>query len=255
VLLALDIGNTNVVGGLFDGSRLVTQWRVSTDRERMPDELRVLWDGFFRLSRVAGEEIDGVCIASVVPSVTPGYVQLSRDLLGEDPMLVGLDLDLGVAVDTDRPAEVGVDRIVNALAAREHYGVPAIVIDVGTATTFDVVSAEGSYIGGAIAPGMSTALEALVSRASLLFRVPLTRPPHAIGRSTLTCLQSGAVFGYVGLVEGLVARIQEELGQQAVVIATGGLASLIAPETKVIDHVDLDITLSGIRLVWERNTR
>jgi type III pantothenate kinase len=253
VLLALDIGNTNVVGGLYDGPRLAVQWRVSTERERTADELGVLWDGLFRLRGLAPAQLRGVCIGSVVPSLTPSYVRLARDLWGVRTLVLGLDVDLGIKVETDHPAEVGVDRIANTLAAREKYGAPAIVVDFGTSTNFDVLSAAGSYIGGVIAPGLRASMDALASRAAQLFRVPLARPQRVIGRNTIACLQSGAFWGHVGLVEGVIRRIQEELGGQATVVATGGLATVIAPETRLIDQVDPHLTLDGIRLVWERN--
>ena len=254
MLLALDVGNTNVVGGLYDGRDLAAQWRITTAPERTADELHVLWDGLFRARGHALQAVDGACIASVVPGLTAAYTQLMRQRLEVRTLVVGPSLDLGVAVDTDNPAEVGADRIVNSLAARERYGAPAVVIDFGTATTFDVVSAQGSYVGGAIAPGMGASVEALVSRTAQLHRVALQRPARAIGRNTTTCMQSGAFFGYVGLVEGLVKRIQAELGGRAAIIATGGLAGVIAPEVPAIQHVDPDLTLEGIRLVWERNT-
>jgi type III pantothenate kinase len=253
VLLALDVGNTNVVGGLYDGPRLLAQWRVSTERDRTADELHVLWRGLFAARGRSLESLTGACIASVVPSLTGSYTTLTRDLLGLKTVLVRVGIDLGLEVDTDNPPEVGADRIVNALAARERYGAPAIVVDLGTGTTFDVVSAEGNYVGGAIAPGMGPAMEGLVSRAAQLFRVALQRPEHAIGRNTIACMQSGLFLGYVGLVEGLITRIQRELPAPAAVVATGGLAPLVAPETALIQHVDPDLTLEGIRLVWERN--
>jgi type III pantothenate kinase len=253
MLLALDVGNTNVVGGLYDGATSVVQWRVSTDPQRTEDELRVLWEGLFRTSGRSPSTIAGACIASVVPALTPRYVDTVRQLTAREALLVGLDLDLGIAVDTDNPPEVGADRIVNALAARERYGAPAVVVDFGTSTNFDVVSVDGAFIGGVIAPGMAASVDALVARTAQLQRVALRRPERAIGRNTVACMQSGAFFGYVGLIEGLIDRILDELGGPAPVIATGGLASVLAPETAKIDHVDPDLTLDGIRLVWERN--
>lgn len=253
MLIALDVGNTNVVAGLYDGSRLVTQWRVSTVRERTADELLVTWDGLFR---TRGRELSclrGACIASVVPALTGSFQQMTAGLLRLPTLVIGPGIALGVQVDTDNPTEVGADRIVNALAARERYGAPALVIDFGTATTFDVVSSQGSYIGGAIAPGMGASMEALVSRSAQLYRVALTRPPRAIGRNTAACMQSGAFYGYVGLVNGLIDRIAAELDRPPVVIATGGLSSVIAPETDKIQHVDPDLTLDGIRMVWDLN--
>ncbi len=253
MLLALDVGNTNVVGGLYQGQRLVHQWRVSTGPQRTTDELHALWDGVFRTRGVDFSAIDGVCLASVVPSLTGSYEELAAKRLGLPLLTVSTPIDLGIEVDTDTPAEVGADRIMNALAARERYGAPAVVADFGTSTNFDVVSPEGTFIGGVIAPGMATSVEALVSRTAQLHRIALRRPERAIGRNTTACMQSGAFFGYVGLVEGILDRIAGELEGPVTVIATGGLATVIAPETNKIQHVDPDLTLEGIRMVWERN--
>jgi type III pantothenate kinase len=253
VLLALDIGNTHAVGGLFDGEQLVTAWRVNTDATATADELLVLWRGLFAARDVDPRTLDGACLASVVPAASPGYLQLLQETFGLRTVVVAHGIDLGVQVQVTNPTEAGADRIANALAARERYGKPAIVVDFGTTTNFDVVSPEGNYIGGALAPGVTASLEALAGRAAKLFRVPLVKPAAAIGRDTTTAMQSGAVFGYVGLVEGLIDRIRGELGSPAVTVATGGLARLIAPETDRIQHVDHELTLHGIRLIWERN--
>ncbi len=255
MLLALDVGNTNVVGGLYSGSQLVTQWRISTAPHRTADELHVVWEGLFRTQglSLAGGAVEGVCLASVVPSLTGSYQELLGTRLGLPIVVVSTRIDLGIEVDTDNPPEVGADRIMNALAARERYGAPAVVADFGTSTNFDVVSPSGTFIGGVIAPGMAASVEALVSRTAQLHRIALQRPERAIGRNTTACMQSGAFFGYVGLVDGLLDRIQSEIDGRATVIATGGLASVIAPETRKIDHVDADLTLEGIRLVWERH--
>jgi type III pantothenate kinase len=253
MLLALDVGNSHVVGGLFDGERLVTGWRINTQPNATGDELLALWRSLFLAKGVEPQHLDGACLASVVPGATPGYLQLLEEDLGLRTVVVGIGIDLGVQVQVDNPTEAGADRIANALAARERYGAPAIVVDFGTTTNFDVVSPEGNYIGGALAPGVAASMEALAGRAAKLFRVPLVKPPAAIGRNTTTAMQSGAVFGYVGLVEGLIDRIRAELGSAAVTVATGGLSRLIAPETDRIDQVDPDLTLHGIRLIWERN--
>ncbi len=255
MLLTLDVGNTHVVGGLFDGDVLATSWRVNTAATATADELEVLWRGLFAARGIDAATLDGACLASVVPAATPAYVHLLQETLGLRTVQVGVGLgsDLGIEVQVTNPTEAGADRIANALAARERYGRPAIVVDFGTTTNFDVVSADGAYVGGALAPGVVASLDALAGRAAKLFRVPLATPAAAIGRDTTTAMQSGAVFGYVGLVEGLVDRIRSELGGTAVTIATGGLSRLIAPETDRIDHVDADLTLHGIRLIWERN--
>jgi type III pantothenate kinase len=253
VLLALDIGNTHIVGGLFDGDVLVTQWRINTTANATADELEILWSDLFAARDVDLAELEGACIASVVPALTPSYQHLVEKALDLPTVLVSVDIDLGIDVQVLNPTEAGADRIANALAARERYGSPAVVVDFGTTTNFDVVSPDGAYLGGALAPGVGASIEALATRAAKLYRVPLVRPAAAIGRDTTTAMQSGAVFGYVGLVEGLIDRIRAELGGVAVTIATGGLARLIAPETDRIQHVDPDLTLHGIRLIWERN--
>src|SRR5688500_7960071 len=212
-----------------------------------------MWTGLLASRGIRIDQLEGACLASVVPAATPSYQQLLGDGLGLRTVVVGVGIDLGVEVQVTNPSEAGADRIANALAARERHGRPAIVVDFGTTTNFDVVSAEGSYIGGALAPGVTASMEALAGRAAKLFRVPLVKPPAAIGRDTMTAMQSGAVFGYVGLVEGLVDRIRRELGGSAATVATGGLSRLIAPEPDRIDRVDPDLTLHGIRLIWERN--
>ena len=253
MLLALDVGNTHVVGGLFEGERLHTSWRLNTAASATADELLVLWTGLLSTRGVRADQLAGACLASVVPAATPSYQQLLADGLGLRTVVVGVGIDLGLEVQVTNPTEAGADRIANALAARERHGKPAIVVDFGTTTNFDVVSADGHYIGGALAPGVTASMDALAGRAAKLFRVPLVKPAAAIGRETTTAMQSGAVFGYVGLVEGLIDRIRRELGGDAVTVATGGLARLIAPETERIDRVDPDLTLHGIRLIWELN--
>lgn len=253
MLLVLDVGNTHAVGGLFEGDRLYTSWRVNTVASATADELLVMWTGLLASREIAVKRLQGACIASVVPAATPGYQQLLTEALGLETVVVGIGVDLGLEVQVTNPAEAGADRIANALAARERHGKPAIVVDFGTTTNFDVVSPDGNYVGGALAPGVTASMEALAGRAAKLFRVPLVKPPAAIGRDTMTAMQSGAVFGYVGLVEGLIDRIRRELGGDAVTVATGGLSRLIAPETDRIDVVDPDLTLHGIRLIWERN--
>ncbi len=251
MLLALDIGNTNVVAGLFDGVELRTEMRVASARDRTADEWHVLWDNLLRVRGWSLGDVTGACVASVVPGlIAPFEAWLAS--AGIPALTCRPDQDLGVVIDIDNPLEAGIDRILNCLAARERHGAPAIIVDMGTATTFDVLSRAGSYVGGAIAPGMGVALDALVGRASQLRRVPLVRPPSAIGRSTVQALQSGAILGYAGLVEGLVARLRADLGEPVPAIATGGLAPLIVPETTIFAHVDPDITLHGIRLAWER---
>lgn len=262
MLLAFDIGNTNVVAGLFESSVLRAEMRVATVGDRTADEWLVLWENLLRLRGFALADITGACVASVVPGLIAPF-EAWLHAVNVPTLICRNDLPLGVGVDIDNPSEVGIDRLLNCVAAQARYGAPAIVVDMGTATTIDILSATGNYIGGVIAPGMGVSLDALVGRTSQLRRVPLSRPDHAIGRSTITALQSGAIFGYAGLVEGLVARVRAELdiltartglvAQGTIpVIATGGLAPLIVPETTVFTEIDPDLTLHGIRLVWER---
>ncbi len=255
MLLAIDVGNTNAVAGLFDGERLVASWRLSTERRRMPDEWWALLAPLLQTAGVTAAVVDGAIIDSSVPVVAAALRDMARRYLGCTPLIVSIDLDLGIQARVDNPREVGPDRLVNAVAAHTRYGGPAIVIDFGTATNFDVVSAEGDFIGGAIAPGLAVAFEALTSRAAMLYAVELKAPTRAIGTNTITNMQSGVVLGYVGLVEGLVSRIAAELGQRPTVIATGGLAGVIAAATPAIDHHDPDLTLVGLRLVYERNVK
>ncbi len=253
MLLTIDIGNTNITFGLYDGAELGPRWRVRTVHERMPDEYGILLDQLFRHRGCEPEMVIGVAIASVVPPLTPVFVQVCRDYLGQEPLVVHAGVRTGVRIHYDNPREVGADRVVDAAAVRALYGTPACVVDFGTATTFDAISAEGDYLGGAIAPGIGVAAQALFERTAKLPRVELARPPSVIGRNTPHSIQSGLLYGYVGLVEGMVARFRGVLGPETKVIATGGLAPLIAGETDVIDVVDPWLTLAGLRLIWELN--
>ena len=252
-LFCVDIGNTNILMGLYQGCELVTHWRIATDHQKMADEYAMLILNLFERSDQAPESVEGVIIASVVPPLTGIFEKLSRRYFCRTAFVVGDSIDAGVPVRYDNPAEVGADRVVNAVAACHHYGSPACVVDFGTATTFDALSVDGEYVGGAIAPGIGIAAEALFRRTSKLPRIDLARPPGVIGKNTVHSMQSGIFFGYVGLVEGIVARFRAELGQSMKVIATGGLAQLIASETDVIDAVDPWLTLEGLRLIWETN--
>jgi len=253
MLLCIDIGNTNIVLGLYQGERLLHHWRIATDRERTADEYAAL---FLTLLEHAGLEraaVHGAAIASVVPPLTGAFVEVCRRYLGVEPLVVDAGVRTGVRLRIENAREVGADRVINAAAAFRRYGGPACVVDFGTATTFDAISAEGDYLGGAIAPGIAIAARALTEHTAKLPQVELAPPPQVIGRNTVQSMQSGILFGYVGLVEGMVARFRRELGPEMRVIATGGLAELIARETDVFQVVDPWLTLEGLRLIYEMN--
>ena len=252
-LLVIDIGNTNIVLGLYDGERLATQWRIATDHSRMPDEYAMLLLDLFSRAGQDPDSVQGIVLASVVPSLTGTFTEVGERYWRQRPLVVDAGVRTGVRIRYDSPRDVGADRVVNAVAAYRIYGGPACVVDFGTGTTFDAISAEGDYLGGAIAPGIRIAAEALFVRTAKLPRVDIARPPRAIGTNTVHSIQSGLLFGYVGLVEGMVARFREELGLDMRVIATGGLAHLIAAETDVIEVVDQELTLKGLRFIWEMN--
>ena len=253
MLLVININNTNTMLGLFHNQKWIANWRVSSDRAKLVDEYGMLLKNLFDFEGYKWEDISAVAIASVVPPLTTTFVDMSRRFFKRDPLVVSHAIKLGVKVRTDYPAEVGADRILNALATHRLHGSPAIVVDFGTATTFDAISAEGDYLGGAIAPGLGIAAEALFSRTAKLPRIELVAPPAAIGPNTIQCMQSGLVLGYVGLIEGLVKRIRAELGGKARVIGTGGMAPVLAKETKVIEIVDQMLTLEGLRFIYELN--
>jgi type III pantothenate kinase len=253
MLLCIDIGNTNITFGLYQSQDLGPRWRIRTIHEKMPDEYGILMDQLFRNRGYRPEAVTGVALASVVPPLTPIFEQACRDYLGQAPLVVDAGVRTGVSIRYSNPREVGADRVVDAAAVRALYSLPACVVDFGTATTFDAVSAEGDYLGGAIAPGIGIAAQALFERTAKLPRVELTRPPSAIGRNTAHSIQSGLLFGYTGLVEGMVARFKAELGPETQVIGTGGLAEVIARETDVIDVIDPWLTLHGLRIVYELN--
>jgi type III pantothenate kinase len=255
MLLTIDIGNTNITFGVYDERQeLKYHWRIKTDHGRMPDEYGIIMLGLMRHEGLNFNQIDGVAMASVVPPLTAVFVEMVERFIKQTPLVVGAEgVDAGVKILYDSPRDVGADRIVDAVAVYKLYGGPACSVDFGTATTFDAISAEGDYLGGAIAPGIGIAAEALFSRTSKLPRVDLVRPPKAIGTNTVHAIQSGLIFGYVGMVEGMVARYRAELGEQMRVIGTGGLAEIIAKETKVIEVVNPWLTLEGLRLIWEMN--
>jgi len=253
MLLAVDIGNTSITLGVFDGEKLRATWHMATGVHRMSDEYASLLLSLLRNQGIDKADIKAVALCSVVPPLTTTFVSLSQRYFHTAPLVVGAGVKTGVRIRMDNPREVGADRIVNAAAAHHLYEGPIIITDLGTATTFDTVSKEGDYLGGAIAPGIAAAAEAMFVQAAMLPRVELVRPKHAIGTNTIAAMQSGIVFGYVGLIEGMVARIQQELGEKAKVVATGGFAELIAKETAIIDVVNPNLTLIGLSLIYLMN--
>src|SRR3954470_5295554 len=253
MLLTVDVGNTNIAFGLFEGDKLVHQFRCESARQRTSDEYAVLVRQMLALRDVDPRKVDAGIIASVVPSLTDVMVEMVRRAFARDPLVVGPKLRSGMAILYENPREVGADRIVNAVAAYDQVKGGVIVVDFGTATTFDCVSDKGEYLGGAIAPGIQISADALFARAARLHRVEIAKPARVVGRNPVQSMQSGIVFGYAGLVDGVVARIKGELGYPCAVIGTGGLASLIAPQTASVERVDEALTLHGLRLLYERN--
>lgn len=262
MLFAIDVGNTNIVLGVFEGDRIVASWRLLTLRERTADEVGVMVTGLFahhglNSRPIDVKAIDGVVMGSVVPVLTPIMRGMVKRYFGRETLIVDPAKNAGMPILYERPAEVGADRIVNSIAGYEKYGrrrkQPLVIADLGTATTFDAVTANGEYLGGVICPGPQIAAEALFQRAARLPRVDVRKPGTVIGRNTVTAIESGLFYGYLGMVEGLMRRIGAELGGNAIGIATGGLAPLIVPETAAFEATEPDITLHGLRLVWERN--
>lgn len=253
MLLTIDIGNTNITIGLYENDRLGPRWRLATDHERMPDEYGLQIIGLLSHANRSPSDLTGICMASVVPPLTGKFIQACKQYLVSDLLVIGAGVKTGVRILYENPRSVGADRIADAAAVQQLYGGPACVVDFGTATTFDAITNDGDYLGGAIAPGIDIAAEALFMRAAKLPRVDLQRPPTAIGRNTVHAMQSGMLFGYVSLVEGMVARFRSELGKDMKVIATGGLAEIIAEETSIIQIVAPWLTLDGLRLIWGLN--
>jgi len=252
MLLVIDVGNTNTKIGVCDGERVLVSWTLTTRREQTADEYGVFTEAILRTRGITPRDIEGVAISNVVPPVQQALERMAEQYFGVTALSVEPGVNTTVSLAVESPREVGPDRIVAVVAAVALYGAPLIVVDLGTATRFDCVNAGGEFIGGAIAPGISVAVDALLSRAARLFRVELVRPKEAIGRSTVTNIQSGVVYGYAGLVDGLVERMRAEMGGSAKVIATGGLASLIADVARSIDHVSPDLKLHGLRLIYQR---
>ena len=249
MLLAVDVGNTQTVLGLYAGAELRDSWRIATEAQRTGDELGVLFE---RLVDV--DELEGLCLSSTVPSLVREYERLAERWARAPLLVLGPGVRTGIEIRHDAPREIGPDRIANAVAAKERYGGPCVVVDFGTSTTFDVVSAAGEYVGGVLAPGIEISMDALFARASRLFRVDFTPPPTVIGKTTQTALQSGLVYGFAGQVDEIVTRIRGELGVDARAVATGGLAELVAPHSRTLERVDPFLTLEGLRLVYARNS-
>src|SRR5256886_187113 len=248
MLLAVDVGNTQTVFGLYDGLELGERWRIATEAQRTGDELGALLADFLDFGA-----LDGICLSCTVPRLIREYEQVAQRWVKAPLLVIGPGIKTGIPVQHDAPHEIGPDRIVNAVAAKEKYGAPAIVVDFGTSTNFDVVSAAGEYVGGVLAPGVEISMDALFERAARLRKVDFVEPPSVIGKTTVAALQSGVVYGFAGQVDGIVTAIRGELGNDARAIATGGLAELIYPHASTIERVDPFLTLEGLRLVWERN--
>ena len=252
MLLAIDVGNTQTHIGMFDGTELVVHWRLATDRDATADTLATLLSNLLGLRDLKLRDVDAAVVSSVVPALGHEYEQVSERYLGGALAVVGPHMKIGMPIRMDNPHEVGADRIVNAVAAYERCGGAAIVADFGTSTNYDVVSSQGEYLGGVLAPGVEISIEALAQRAARLFKVDLDPPAQVIGKNTAAALQSGVIYGFAGQVDAILRRIRDELGEEATAIATGGLAGPIVPFCEEIDEVDDLLTLQGLRLIWER---
>ncbi|MBM7866449.1 type III pantothenate kinase [Heliobacterium gestii] len=256
MILAVDVGNTQIILGVYElepQPELRIHWKLSTDRNRTADEYAILIRNLFRFDAIDPGKIEAIVIASVVPPLMPTLERMSRSYFGLQPIIVGPGLRTGLPIAMENPKELGADRVVNAVAAFERYGGPVIVVDFGTATTFDVISEKGEYLGGAIAPGVAVSTEALFARAAKLPRIELVKPQRVIAKNTITGMQSGIIYGFAGQVDGIVGRMKAELGDQTRVIATGETADLIAPETASVGMIDPLLTLEGLRIIYQRS--
>jgi len=253
LLLVIDVGNSNIVLGIYDGERLLKDWRISTEKSRTTDEYGVRVSDLFRLSGISFESVKGIIISSVVPTLTGVLENLSLQYFGFKPYIVGPGIKTGMPIHYDNPREVGADRIVNAVAGYEKYRTALVIVDFGTATTFDYVNRKGEYCGGAIAPGLMISMEALFQKASKLPRVEIVKPPHIVAKNTVNSMQAGIYYGYIGLVDEIVTRMKAESSEKPRVIATGGLAGLIAPESRTIEKIEEYLTLDGLRILYARN--
>ncbi len=253
MLLVFDIGNSNIVMGTYDGKRLTHHWRISTDRQKTGDEYGMLINDLFRFQGIRMTDIDAIIISSVVPPLVVPLVKMCERYFRHRPLVVGPGIKTGIKLKYENPREIGADRIVNSVGAFEQYGGPLIVVDIGTATTFDVVDKNGDYLGGVIAPGIGISTEALFSRTAQLPRVAFVTPKNVIGRNTISGMQSGIIYGFVGQIDEICRRIKGEMKQEMKVVATGGLAQMIANESSQIEEVDTFLTLTGLRVLYERN--
>ena len=253
MLLAIDAGNSNILLGVFKGDTLLYDWRLLTEVEKTCDEYGILFQNMYRPANLTGGKTEAIIISCVIPPLVSTFEELCQKYFHLTPLIVGPGVKTGIPIHYDNPREVGADRIVNAVSAYEHYRKSLIVVDFGTATTFDCISVRGEYLGGAIAPGIMISSEALFQRASKLPRVELVKPENVIGKNTVASMQSGIVYGYVGLIDGIVNRMKEEMGDNPFVVATGGLAQLIAADSETIDEVDEYLTLQGLRIIYSKN--